>query len=368
MLTPMQRQLVFWMAVGLCFLGIIALLRPVLLPFVTGVIVAYFLNPVADRLEAVGFNCPFAAAMIVVLAALTLIVALVLLYPLLSGQIRQLLDTMPGEIERFRHMLETWAADRLGHRFPAFKASLERALDQLSAGWSSSLGTIVGSLWSQGLAIVNFLSLLLVTPVVVFYVLVDWHRMIDRLDACIPRDHVMSIRRLACDVNDAVAAFVRGQGIVCLILGIFYGAALSLAGIRYGVLIGFATGLLAFIPYVGWALGLLGAATIALVHNPQDLVPLAKVVGIFAAGMAVDSAVLSPKIVGHKIGLHPVWLIFALFSFSYLFGFVGLLVAVPVAAAVGVLVRHALGIYVASPLYRGGAGQGALARHPAGDT
>ncbi|MEZ5851872.1 MAG: AI-2E family transporter [Hyphomicrobiaceae bacterium] len=364
----MQRQLVFWLIVGLCFLGFVALLRPVLLPFVAGVIIAYFLNPIADRLEAAGFNRAAAAAMIVILAAVVLIVAVVLLYPLLSSQIRQLAETTPGEIERFRQTLETWLADRLGHRFPAFKASLERALDQLSQGWSSWLGAIVGSLWSQGLAIVNFLSLLFVTPVVVFYVLVDWHAMIDRLDSWAPRDHVASIRRLAADVNEAVAAFVRGQGIVCLILGVFYAVALSLAGIRYGMLIGFATGLLAFIPYAGWALGFLGAAVIALVHNPNDWMPVAKVVGIFSAGMAIDSAVLSPKIVGQKIGLHPVWLIFALFSFSYLFGFVGLLVAVPVAAAVGVLVRHALGMYVASPLYRGSAGTAAIARHTAGDT
>lgn len=368
MLTPMQKQLVFWLALAVCFLGFISVLRPVLLPFVAGMIIAYFLNPVADRLEAAGFNRSLAAAMIVAFAAITLIVAVILLYPLLSGQVRQFAETTPGELDRFRHMLEAWMADRLGHRFPAFKASLERALEQVSQGWSSSLGTIVSSVWSQGLAIVNFLSLLLVTPVVVFYVLVDWHAMIDRLDAWVPRDHLESIRRLACDIDEAVAAFVRGQGIVCLILGLFYAAALSLAGIRYGVLIGLATGVLAFVPYVGWALGLLGAATIAFVHNPQDWVPLAKVAGIFAAGMAVDAAVLSPKIVGQKIGLHPVWLIFALFSFSYLFGFVGLLVAVPVAAAVGVLVRHAVGLYLASPLYGGGAGVGAITRHPAGDT
>ncbi len=191
------------------------------------------------------------------------------------------------------------------------------------------------------------------TPVVVFYLLVDWHPMVAKLDGWLPRDHAPTIRRLASEINDAVSAFIRGQGTICLILGLLYAVALSAAGIRYGVLIGLATGLLAFVPYVGWALGLLAAVVAALAQAWPNLAPLLMVLGIFAAGMALEAVVLSPKIVGEKIGLHPVWLMFALFVFSYLFGFVGMLVAVPVAAAVGVLVRFAIEVYLGSTVYLG---------------
>jgi predicted PurR-regulated permease PerM len=204
--------------------------------------------------------------------------------------------------------------------------------------------------------VVNFMSLLLITPLVVFYFLVDWHPMLAKVDGWLPRDHQATIRRLAAQINEAIAAFIRGQGLVCIILGLFYAAGLAWVGLRYGLLIGLATGLLAFVPFVGWILGLLIAGIMAVVEFWPQTWPLVKVGAIFACGMALDSALLSPKIVGSKIGLHPVWLIFALFVFSYLFGFVGMLVAVPVAAAIAVLVRFALEVYLSSTIYRGGAG------------
>jgi predicted PurR-regulated permease PerM len=200
---------------------------------------------------------------------------------------------------------------------------------------------------------INFLSLLLITPVVVFYLLVDWHPMLDKLDGWLPRDHVATIRRLADEINAAVSAFIRGQGTICLVLAGLYAAALSWAGVRYGLLIGLVSGLGSFIPFVGWALGLITAGAMAVTQPWPNVTLLLTVAGIYFAGMALDSAVLAPKIVGRKIGLHPVWMIFALFVFSYLFGFVGLLVAVPVAAATGVLVRFALELYLGSSVYTG---------------
>jgi predicted PurR-regulated permease PerM len=192
----------------------------------------------------------------------------------------------------------------------------------------------------------------------VFYFLVDWHPMLKKIDGWLPRDQQAIIRRLAREIDEAIAAFIRGQGLVCIILGLMYATGLAVIGIRYGVLIGLAAGLLAFIPFAGWALGLLAATAMAVVQFWPDSIPLMKVAALFAAGMAIDSAVLSPKIVGSKIGLHPVWLIFALFLFSYLFGFSGMLVAVPLAAAIGVLVRYALEVYLSSSIYRGsGAGE-----------
>jgi predicted PurR-regulated permease PerM len=200
---------------------------------------------------------------------------------------------------------------------------------------------VAKSVWAQGLALVNFLSLLLITPLVVFYLLVDWHPMLERIENWLPRDHKATITRLATEINEAIAAFIRGQGVVCLALGIIYAVGLSLIGLRYGLLIGIATGVLSFVPFVGWALGLITASTLAVLQFWPDTVPV------------IDAALLSPKIVGSKIGLHPVWLIAALFVFSYLFGFAGVLVAVPVAAAVAVLVRFALEVYLNSTIYKG---------------
>jgi predicted PurR-regulated permease PerM len=177
--------------------------------------------------------------------------------------------------------------------------------------------------------------------------------MMSRIDGWLPRDHAESIRELANEMNEAVAAFVRGQGTVCLVLGTFYALGLSAIGLNYGLIVGLATGILAFVPFVGWALGLMAAVTLAAVQFWPDLLPIALVAGVLIAGMALDAGFLSPKIVGSKIGLHPVWLIFALIVFSYLFGFIGTLIAVPLAAAVGVLVRFCLRLYLNSSVYRG---------------
>ena len=211
----------------------------------------------------------------------------------------------------------------------------------------------MASVWSRGLALVNFVSLLLITPIVVFYLLVDWHPMLERIDQALPRDHASTIRRLAGEINDAVAAFIRGQGAICLVLGIYYAIGLSWAGIEYGLLVGLSTGLLAFIPIIGWLLGFITAASLAIVQSWPDLTLLVKVAGVLISGMAIDTAFLSPRFVGQKVGLHPVWLIFALFVFSYLFGLVGTLVAVPLAAATAVLVRFAVQVYLDSSVYKG---------------
>ncbi len=348
-----ERQVVFWVIAGIGLLLGIALLKEVLLPFVMGMVIAYFLNPVADRMERAGLGRMAAAGLIILTVGVILVASLVFLAPLLANQVRVLAETMPDDLARVKSGVEGWLAERLGDRFPALRQALDAAIADLQQSWSASAGLIAKALWQQGLAVVNFMSLLLVTPVVVFYLLVDWHPMMAKLDGWLPREHAATIRRLAGEINEAVSAFIRGQGTICIVLGFFYALALTFAGIRYGALIGLGTGLLAFVPYVGWGLGLITALVVAVIQSSQDMLPIAKVAGIFAAGMALDTAVLSPKIVGEKIGLHPVWLMFALFAFSYLFGFVGVLVAVPVAAAIGVLVRFTLEVYLQSSFYRG---------------
>ena len=272
--------------------------------------------------------------MVAVLVAL----ALILLVPVLADQVRQLVAALPGETERFKIFVERFGRDWLGPSFPSFQTTLDRALADLSQNWAAMAGAVMASVWTRGLALVNFVSLLLITPVVVFYLLVDWHPMLARLDDALPRDYAPTIRRLAVGINDAVAAFIRGQGTICLVLGVFYAIGLSWAGI---------------VPIVGWVLGLIFAAGLAIVQFWPDPAPLLKAVGVLVGGIAIDTAFLSPRFVGQKIGLHPVWMIFALFVFSYLFGLVGTLVAVPLAAAIGVLVRFAVQQYLDSSLYKG---------------
>ena len=348
-----ERQMLFWAGAAVVLLLVIALLREVMLPFVVGAVIAYFLNPVADRLEAMRIGRTASALIIVAAGAIVVVSLMVFVVPLVVNQLRLLAETLPADLARFRAALETWAAARLGNHFPQFQAGIEKALADLSQSWSGSLASLARTLWSHGLALVNLVSLLLITPVVVFYFLVDWHPMLNRLDSWLPRDHAATIRLLAARINAAVSAFIRGQGTICLILSVFYAAALTAAGLRYGLAIGLATGILTFVPFVGWALGLILAGTMAVLQSWPDATLLLWVAAIFTAGMAVDTAFLSPRIVGGQIGLHPVWLMFALFAFSYLFGFVGTLVAVPVSAAIGVIVRYCVEVYLGSAVYLG---------------
>lgn len=353
----LQRQVLFWIAMAIVLLLLIGLLKDILLPFVSGIVIAYFLNPLVDRLERMGLGRGLATTIVVIGVGLIVALALVILLPLAVTQIRQLAESLPNDIARFKASVESWAMQQLGDRFPSVVAGVERASKDLTDSWSSALTGILTALWSRGLAFVNFLSLLLITPVVIFYLLMDWHRMLQKLDAWLPRDHAPTIRRLAEEINDSVSAFIRGQGTICIVLGVFYAIALTLVGLPYGFLIGLATGLLSFVPFVGWATGFLIAIAITLVHTWPDLTLLLKVLAVYGVGVALDSAFLSPKIVGEKIGLHPVWLIFALFAFSYLFGFVGVLVAVPLAAASGVIIRFAIDVYLTSSVYRGAVGR-----------
>jgi predicted PurR-regulated permease PerM len=348
-----ERQAVFWGGALLITALAVVALRDVLLPFVVGMILAYALNPLAERLVTLGLSRTAASALVVLLVLICMGLVVVFLVPPLVGQAQHLIETMPAAFAKVRSLIEDIAQQRLGARFGEFKAGLDKAVAGLEIDWASILPALMKSAWQHGLAVVNFASLLLITPLVVFYLLVDWHPMLARVDGWLPRQSAQTIRRLAAEIDAAIGAFIRGQGLVCLILGGLYAVGLSWAGLRYGLLIGLATGLVSFVPFVGWVAGLLVAAGMIVAQAWPDLVPFYKVMGVFVAGMALDSAVLSPRIVGQRVGLHPLWLIFALFVFSYAMGTMGVLIAVPLAAAAAVLVRYGLEVYLASDVYRG---------------
>ena len=188
---------------------------------------------------------------------------------------------------------------------------------------------------------------------VAFYLLYDWDRIVAIVDSWIPRDNVEEVRDLSRQIDRVIAAFVRGQSLVGLTLGVFYASGLVMLGVNFGFLIGLCAGVISFIPYVGSTLGFIVSVGIALVQFWPDWIWIVATAALFVVGQLLEGYVLQPYFIGNNVGLHPVWLMFALFAFGLLFGFVGLLVAIPAAAAIGVLVRYALTLYLASPIYRG---------------
>ena len=352
-----QKQALFWLTVAMLFSLLVLTLQEILLPFVAGLVIAYALNPLADRIERFGLGRLLASVLIVLLLLVLFVVVLVFLVPVLFRQAEQLIASVPGEIARLRPIFDEWVRARLGPQYADISVALDQAFANAGQNWTSYAAPVLQSLWDRGQALIDFLSVLLITPIVVFYLLVDWPHMVVRLGDWLPRDHEATLRRLAGEMDAAIGAFIRGQGIVCLVLGAIYTVGLTLIGLDYGLLIGIVTGVMSFVPVVGTVLGLITSSIVAVIQGWPDLTLLGFVIAIFAAGQALDAGFLSPRVVGPKVGLHPVALIFALFAFSYLFGFVGVLVAVPVAAAVGVLIRFALRLYLASPIYRGGAGE-----------
>ena len=349
----LERHVLFWLLAAAVFVLALQTLSPVLLPFVVGMVIAYFLNPIVDKLWSAGFPRGLSTVILLLLAAAALVGVFIFLLPPAIEQGRQLLAATPAEAERLKTVIETAAREQLGDRYPQVQEAVTKAIAGITDSLPGLATSVAQALWSSGAAAFNLISLLLVTPLVAFYLLLDWPKILAKVDSWLPRANADQIRQVAREIDTRVSAFIRGQGVVCLILAAFYAISLSALGLRYGLLVGLLTGLFGFVPFVGWALGLLTALGLAVVQHWPDIVPILLVLGVFLAGQVLDAALLAPQIIGTKIGLHPVWLIFSLLVFSYLFGFLGLLVAVPVAAALGVIVRFMLETYMRSSVYRG---------------
>lgn len=345
-MTRRERAL-FWAMLLAAVLVALYVLRDVLVPFVAGMAVAYLLDPVVDRLERIGVGRGL-ATFAVLLGFFAIASGLVLLLiPLLQTQVEKLASVLPGYMEMARN--------RLGPLLEHLYEGLDRqeALKRLTgmtgdlAGW---IGSLVSRLISGGFAIANILSLLLITPIVSFYLLRDWDRMVATVDSWLPRQQADTVRTQIGEVDRTLSAFVRGQGMVCLILGAFYAIGLTVAGLDFGLVIGLFSGLISFVPFVGAILGGLLSVGLALAQF-DSWQPILAVAAVFAAGQVIEGNFLTPNLVGDAVGLHPVWVIFGLLAGGTLFGFVGVLLAVPTAAVIGVMVRFALAQYLASPLH-----------------
>ncbi len=348
-----ERQVTFWVAAAALFLAALWLFGNILLPFVGGMALAYLLNPLANRMERAGWNRAPASVVLIVTLVVCIVALIVVIVPVIGTQLAGLLENLPSYIRRLQDYVtdpsRPWLSRLVGEGLAGADQSIGTIVKQ-SAGWATG---VLASLWTGGQALLSVFSLLVVTPVVAFYFLLDWPRLIETVDGLVPVKHRDTVRRLAYDMDCAVAGFVRGQTLVCLIQGVFYATALTLVGLNYGAAIGLLSGLIGFIPYVGSITGFVLSTGVALAQFWPEWIWIAAVIGIFIFGQFVEGNFLVPKLVGDSAGLHPLWLMFALFAFGYLFGFVGLLLAVPIAAAMGVLARFAVERYRQSALYTG---------------
>ncbi len=351
--SSFRRQAIFWTAAMVMFALFLFVFSSILLPFVAGMVLAYFLDPVADRLQRLGLSRLLATVVILVLFIVTFTVLLIILVPVLASQMSDFIARLPSYVSRLQELIASrdsqWLKDFIGVDASVIRNSLDSLLQQ-GAGF---LTTLLQSIWSSGKTLIDVVALFVVTPVVAFYMLLDWDRMVTKIDQLVPRDHVYTVRGIATDMNKAIAGFVRGQGTVCLLLGMIYAVGLTVVGLNFGLLIGLFAGLISFIPYVGSLVGLVLALCVALVQFWPEWGGIVGVAIAFGIGQFIEGNILQPKLVGQSVGLHPVWLMFALFAFGSLMGFTGMLIAVPTAAAIGVLVRFVINRYQQSPLYTG---------------
>lgn len=341
------RQLKFW---GLALLGVLIFLyvfAGILLPFVVGMALAYLLDPVADRLQALGLSRSIATFIIVLSLILIFVLVGVVLIPVIANQVSGFVENIPRYVERLRALVTSVADGRFDAQYKMIEAQLGSIVSQ-GAGWATGL---LGSLWNGGQAVVSIISLMIIAPVVAFYLLFDWDRMVEEIDSWLPLRHRDTVRRLASEMDGVVAGFVRGQTSVCLAMAVFYAIGLTAVGLNFGLVIGLVAGILGFIPFVGVIVGLISSVGVAFIQFWPEWQWVLVVLGIFVAGQMIEGYILQPAWVGRSVGLHPVWLMFSLLAFGSLFGFVGALIAVPAAASIGVLARFALHRYLESPFY-----------------
>ena len=348
-----ERKALFWITGFVVFGVLLHALSSILLPFVAGMAIAYMLDPLADWLEKHKLSRTIAATLILLAFFVTAAALLIMLFPLLKRQVVDLFQMIPNIVETLRMEALPWLEGIIAELPPETMDDIRKAAKNFAGNAAKWVTKVAANIWSGGVAFFNMLSLLVITPVVAFYLLRDWDLMIAKVDTWLPRRVQLTIHEQACAIDETLAAFVRGQSSVCLVLALFYGIGLTLVGLKSGLLVGFGAGFISFVPYVGAAAGLMVGLVIASFQF-SEWIPIGIVAVIFLVGQALESYVLTPRLVGNRVGLHPVWIIFALLAGGALFGFTGVLLAVPVAAVIGVLARFAIARYLTSPLYGDG--------------
>ncbi len=336
----LRDKIIFWLLAIITFCWFLGSISSVLFPFLSAVIIAYFLDPLADKLEKFKLSRPLSAFIILSIFIAIITVIGVLLIPVLYREFLSLIHAIPNYSNVFLNETYPKIADFLrenGYKIDnGFKQYLSE--ENLAKIFNFS-NNILGTIMQSSIAVVNILSLIFITPILVFYLLKDWNLLVDNVNKYLPSKYASKIRKIFIKIDRTLSGYVRGQFNVCLILGVFYAIGLTFVELNFGFLIGFLTGIMAFVPYVGMLIGVAIAVIISLFQWGIDIGQVSLVAIVFIIGQMIESNFLTPKLVGRKIGLHPVWVIFAIFAFGVSFGFIGVLLAVPMAAILGVIIK-----------------------------
>ncbi|MBF8742623.1 AI-2E family transporter [Pseudomonas guariconensis] len=343
-----------WLGVALLVAVLLYCLHNILSPFLVGILLAYLADPLVDRLERLGLSRTWGVVVVFSLFALLFLALLLVLVPMLAKQLVRLYELAPQMLDWLQHVALPWVQGRLGladgfWKFDKIKAAIGAHMGQTT----DIVGVVVSQATASGLALLAWLANLVLIPVVGFYLLRDWDLMMAKLRSLLPRSRETQVMGLAGECHEVLGAFVRGQLLVMLALGLIYAGGLMLVGLELGLLIGLLAGLAAIVPYMGFIIGI-GAALIAgLFQFGGDPYAMLGIVAVFMVGQALEGMVLTPLLVGDRIGLHPVAVIFAILAGGELFGFTGVLLALPVAAVIMVLLRHVHDLYKESDMYAG---------------
>ncbi len=353
------RQWLYWsIALGVVLLGI-ALLSDILFPFIVGLAIAYILDPVVDKLEERRIGRGFATLIVLTLFFAILTVCVVMLLPVLFEQIIGFAQSLPNLLAKGWDMIISQISETADDfdLVVDVESDAQAIIDAITEKAGGVIAGLLESVWSSGLAFFNILSLVLISPLIAFYLLRDWDHMVAKVESWLPRHLELEIKKVLAEIHSVLSGFVRGQGMVCLLLGTFYAIGLTLVGLDFGLVIGLIAGLVSFIPFVGVIVGLTLSMLTAFTQFWPDFVQIAIVGSIFVAGQVLEGNFLTPKLLGNRVGLHPVWVIFGLFAGGTLFGFVGVLMSIPITAVIGVLVRYSIQRYVSSGLFLGEASE-----------
>ncbi|MHC6224457.1 AI-2E family transporter [Pseudomonas sp. X10] len=351
-MTDMRRWA--WLGIALLIAVLLYFLHGILSPFLVGILLAYLADPLVDRLERMGLSRTWGVVVVFTLFTLIFLALLLVLIPMLAKQLLRLYELTPQMLDWLQHVALPWVQGRLGladgfWKFDKIKEAIGAHMGQTT----DIVGIVLSQATASSLALIGWLANLVLIPVVGFYLLRDWDLMMAKLRSLLPRQREPQVMQLAGECHEVLGAFVRGQLLVMLALGVIYAAGLMLVGLELGLLIGVLAGLAAIVPYMGFIIGI-GAAIIAgLFQFGGDLYPMLGIVAVFLVGQALEGMVLTPLLVGDRIGLHPVAVIFAILAGGELFGFTGVLLALPVAAVIMVLLRHVHDLYKESDMYGG---------------
>ena len=351
-MLPIKKTTLFWICFFVIFCGLIYLLHGILLPFVLGFVLAYMLNPIVLKLQKWHFSRIWGTLVVILGLLLSLLTFILILIPVLQVQISTFIKKLPN--------LSAALWDRILPMFEVVKNHIsETQMDYLKQTVSSHAATFFAEIsnslmevFSSWGALFDIISFIVITPVVSFYILADWPELTAQIKHLYPRHYAKFLNEKMGQIDQILSAFIRGQALVCLFLGLFYGIGLSVIGLDFGFSIGFISGVFSFIPYVGSICGFILSLLLAFTQSATWSI-FAGILIVFGLGQFIEGYILTPKLVGNKIHLHPVWVIFALLAGGYLFGFLGILIAVPLAAVLGVVVRTLVDFYEKSLFYKG---------------